>query len=235
MATVNRGAILKSVEQSHLRSDIPDFRPGDTVRVDYKVTEGTRTRVQAFEGVVIAINHGGTAKSFTVRKIAFNEGVERIFPYNTPLIDKVTVIERGKVRRAKLYYLRELRGKAAKIKTDRGRMMKVQAATAASKASAVAAAAVAVQTSSNAVITEDLKRIEGIGPKINDALIAAGITTYAQLAASSEDSLKAALEASDMKAHPSMGSWAEQAQLLANGDEEGFKALTDSLNAGRAE
>jgi large subunit ribosomal protein L19 len=232
MATVNRGAILKSVEQSHLRSDIPDFRPGDTVRVDYKVTEGTRTRVQAFEGVVIAINHGGTAKSFTVRKIAFNEGVERIFPYNTPLIDKVTVIERGKVRRAKLYYLRELRGKAAKIKTDRGRMMKVQAA---SKAAATSAAAVSVVDSSNAVVTEDLKRIEGIGPKINDALIAAGITTYAQLAASVEDSLKAALEASDMKAHPSMGSWAEQAQLLANGDEEGFKALTDSLNAGRTE
>jgi large subunit ribosomal protein L19 len=235
MATVNRGAILKSVEQSHLRSDIPDFRPGDTVRVDYKVTEGTRTRVQAFEGVVIAINHGGTAKSFTVRKIAFNEGVERIFPYNTPLIDKVTVIERGKVRRAKLYYLRELRGKAAKIKTDRGRMMKVQAANAASKTAATSAAAVSVVDSSNAVVTEDLKRIEGIGPKINDALIAAGITTYAQLAASKEDSLKAALEASDMKSHPSLGSWAAQADLLAKGDEEGFKALTDSLNAGRAE
>ncbi len=235
MATVNRGAILKSVEQSHLRSDIPDFRPGDTIRVDYKVTEGTRTRVQAFEGVVIAINHGGTAKSFTVRKIAFNEGVERIFPYNTPLIDKVTVLERGKVRRAKLYYLRELRGKAAKIKTDRGRMMKVQNAAVASKAAATSAAAVALLDSSSNAVIEDLKRIEGIGPKINDALIAAGITTYAQLAASKEDSLKAALEASDMNAHPSLGSWAEQAQLLANGDEEGFKALTDSLNAGRAE
>jgi large subunit ribosomal protein L19 len=149
MATVNRGAILKSVEQSHLRSDIPDFRPGDTVRVDYKVTEGTRTRVQAFEGVVIAINHGGTAKSFTVRKIAFNEGVERIFPYNTPLIDKVTVIERGKVRRAKLYYLRELRGKAAKIKTDRGRMMKVQATAAADKAAATASAAEVANTAAD--------------------------------------------------------------------------------------
>lgn len=121
---INRGAILKSVEQAHLRSDLPDFQPGDTVRVDYKVTEGNRTRVQAFEGVVIALNGGGTRKSFTVRKVAFNEGVERIFPLNTPLIDKVTVLERGKVRRAKLYYLRKLRGKASKIKADRGRMMR---------------------------------------------------------------------------------------------------------------
>ena len=131
---VNRGAILRAVEQPHLRADLPDFRPGDTVRVDYKVTEGNRTRVQGFEGVVIAINGGGTRKSFTVRKVAFNEGVERIFPMHTPLIDKVTVLERGKVRRAKLYYLRELRGKASKIKADRGRMMKAAAAEAAAPA-----------------------------------------------------------------------------------------------------
>ena len=136
---INRGAILKSVEQSHLRSDLPDFQPGDTVRVDYKVTEGNRTRVQGFEGVVIAMNGGGSRKSFTVRKVAFNEGVERIFPINTPLIDKVTVLERGKVRRAKLYYLRKLRGKATKIKADRGRMMRDQAAPKAA-APAVAAA-----------------------------------------------------------------------------------------------
>jgi large subunit ribosomal protein L19 len=125
---VNRGALLKSVEQAHLRSDMPDFQPGDTVRVDYKVTEGTRTRVQAFEGVVIAFNGTRVSKSFTVRKVAFNEGVERIFPMHSPLIDKIVVIERGKVRRAKLYYLRELRGKAARIKVDRGRMMRDQAA-----------------------------------------------------------------------------------------------------------
>ncbi|HWG86115.1 MAG TPA: 50S ribosomal protein L19 [Deinococcales bacterium] len=128
---INYGAIMKSVEQPHLRADVADFRPGDTVRVDYKVTEGNRTRVQAFEGVVIAINNTGVRKSFTVRKIAFNEGVERIFPYHTPLIDKVTILERGRVRRAKLYYLRGLRGKAAKIKADRGRIMKDQATQAA--------------------------------------------------------------------------------------------------------
>lgn len=121
---VNKGLLLRSVEQSHLRTDIPDFEPGDTVRVDYKVTEGNRTRVQGFEGVVIAIKNSGTRKSFTVRKVAFNEGVERIFPFHTPLIDKVVVLERGRVRRAKLYYLRNLRGRAARIKADRGRMMR---------------------------------------------------------------------------------------------------------------
>jgi large subunit ribosomal protein L19 len=133
---VNRGAIMKSIEQAHLRNDLPDFQPGDTVRVDYKVTEGARTRVQGFEGVVIAMNNRGTGKSFTVRKVAFNEGVERIFPFNTPLIDKVTVLERGKVRRAKLYYLRELRGKASKIKADRGRMARATKSAADAKAAA---------------------------------------------------------------------------------------------------
>jgi large subunit ribosomal protein L19 len=138
---VNRGAIMKSIEQAHLRNDLPDFQPGDTVRVDYKVTEGARTRVQGFEGVVIAMNNRGTGKSFTVRKVAFNEGVERIFPFNTPLIDKVTVLERGKVRRAKLYYLRELRGKASKIKADRGRMAKATKTAADAKAAAKTEAA----------------------------------------------------------------------------------------------
>ncbi|MBB6099947.1 large subunit ribosomal protein L19 [Deinobacterium chartae] len=124
---INRGSILRSVTQAQIRSDIPDFQPGDTVRVDTKVTEGNRTRVQAFEGVVIAVNNAGVGKSFTVRKISFGEGVERVFPFNSPIISKVTVIERGRVRRAKLYYLRGLRGKAARIKADRGRMMKAAA------------------------------------------------------------------------------------------------------------
>ncbi|AWN22166.1 50S ribosomal protein L19 [Deinococcus irradiatisoli] len=124
MTKINRGAILRSIEQGHLKAGLPDFQAGDSVRVETKVVEGTRTRTQAFEGVVIAINNSGTRKSFTVRKISFGEGVERVFPYNTPLISNITVLERGKVRRAKLYYLRELRGKAARIKNDRGRVMK---------------------------------------------------------------------------------------------------------------
>ncbi|AKH16451.1 50S ribosomal protein L19 [Deinococcus soli (ex Cha et al. 2016)] len=128
---VNRGAILRAVEQPHLKADLPEFRPGDTVRVETKVVEGNRTRNQAFEGVVIAINGTGSRKSFTVRKISFGEGVERVFPFNSPLVAKIAVLERGKVRRAKLYYLRELRGKAARIKSDRSRVMKDAAAKAA--------------------------------------------------------------------------------------------------------
>ncbi|MBZ9752799.1 50S ribosomal protein L19 [Deinococcus sp. HMF7620] len=121
---VNRGAILRAVEQPHIKTDHPEFRPGDTVRVETKVVEGNRTRNQAFEGVVIALNGAGSRKSFTVRKISFGEGVERVFPFSSPLLAKVTVLERGKVRRAKLYYLRDLRGKAARIKNDRSRVMK---------------------------------------------------------------------------------------------------------------
>ncbi|MEF2279234.1 50S ribosomal protein L19 [Deinococcus sp. YIM 134068] len=131
---VNRGAILRAVEQPHIKTEHPDFQPGDTVRVETKVVEGTRTRNQAFEGVVIAINGTGSRRSFTVRKISFGEGVERVFPYSSPLLAKVTVLERGKVRRAKLYYLRELRGRAARIKSDRSRVMKDAARTKAAAA-----------------------------------------------------------------------------------------------------
>ncbi|MFN8509449.1 MAG: 50S ribosomal protein L19 [Deinococcaceae bacterium] len=121
---LNYGTILKSIAQPQLRTDIPDFQVGDTVRVDVKVTEGTRTRIQAFEGTVIAINNGGIGKTFTVRKISFSEGVERVFPYNAPTLSKITVLERGRVRRAKLYYLRDRRGKSARLKSDRSRIMR---------------------------------------------------------------------------------------------------------------
>ncbi len=95
--------------------ELPEFSPGDTVRVNVKVTEGTRTRVQAYEGVCIARKGGGVNESFTVRKISYGEGVERVFPIYSPMIDSLEVVRRGKVRRAKLYYLRDLRGKAARI------------------------------------------------------------------------------------------------------------------------
>lgn len=99
-----------------LGAKIPDFAPGDTLRVGYKVTEGTRSRVQNFEGVCIARNNGvGIGASFCVRKISFGEGVERVFPLHSPNIDEITVVRRGKVRRAKLYYLRTRRGKSARI------------------------------------------------------------------------------------------------------------------------
>jgi large subunit ribosomal protein L19 len=112
---------------------IPDFAPGDTVRVNVKVTEGTRSRVQAYEGVCIARAGGGLNESFTVRKISYGEGVERVFPVYSPAIDSVEVVRRGKVRRAKLYYLRGRRGKSARIaeKQDRSRENAAAAATAA--------------------------------------------------------------------------------------------------------
>jgi large subunit ribosomal protein L19 len=116
--------IIETIEKEHVASlakEIPDFAPGDTVKVGYKVTEGTRSRVQNYEGVVISRKGGATlAASFTVRKISFGEGVERVFPLHSPNIESITVIRRGRVRRAKLYYLRERRGKSARIaeKTD---------------------------------------------------------------------------------------------------------------------
>ena len=111
--------IITQLEAEHIASlgrDIPDFKAGDTVRVGYKVTEGSRTRVQNYEGVCIARNNGkGIAGSFTVRKISFGEGVERVFPLYSTNIESITVVRRGRVRRAKLYYLRSRRGKSARI------------------------------------------------------------------------------------------------------------------------
>ena len=111
--------IINVLEQEQLRTDIPTFRAGDTVRVHVKVVEGTRERIQVFEGVVIKRRGGGISETFTVRKISSGVGVERTFPLHTPKIEKIEVPRRGKVRRAKLYYLRELRGKAARIKEIR--------------------------------------------------------------------------------------------------------------------
>ena len=111
--------ILDSVDAASLRDDVPDFRPGDTVKVNVKVVEGNRSRIQAFQGVVIARSAGGVRETFTVRKISFGVGVERTFPLHSPTVDSIEVVTRGDVRRAKLYYLRSLRGKKAKIKEKR--------------------------------------------------------------------------------------------------------------------
>jgi large subunit ribosomal protein L19 len=107
------------IEKSYLRSDIPEFRPGDTVKVHVRVVEGNRERVQVFQGVVIRRQNGGLRETFTVRKISFGVGVERTFPVHSPSIAKLEVVSRGAVRRAKLYYLRELRGKKARIRERR--------------------------------------------------------------------------------------------------------------------
>jgi large subunit ribosomal protein L19 len=110
---------LDTLDAASLRADIPAFRAGDTVKVHVKVVEGNRSRIQVFQGIVIRRSGGGIRETFTVRKVSFGVGVERTFPVHTPIVDRIEVVTRGDVRRAKLYYLRSLRGKAAKIKEKR--------------------------------------------------------------------------------------------------------------------
>ncbi|MHA3703546.1 50S ribosomal protein L19 [Jatrophihabitans sp. YIM 134969] len=110
---------LDALDASSLRDDVPAFRAGDTLKVHVRVVEGNRSRIQVFQGVVIRRQGGGLRETFTVRKVSFGVGVERTFPVHTPIIEKIEVVTRGDVRRAKLYYLRDLRGKAAKIKEKR--------------------------------------------------------------------------------------------------------------------
>ena len=111
--------IIEALEKEQLRSDIPDFAPGDTVRVHAKIVEGSRERIQMFEGVVIARQGTGVRETFTVRRISYGVGVERMFPVHSPRIEKIDVLRKGVVRRAKLYYLRNLTGKAARITEKR--------------------------------------------------------------------------------------------------------------------
>jgi large subunit ribosomal protein L19 len=111
--------VISEIDAASVRSDIPTFRPGDTVNVHVRVIEGNRSRIQQFKGIVIRRQGAGVRETFTVRKVSFNVGVERTFPVHTPIVEKIEVVTRGSVRRAKLYYLRELRGKAAKIKEKR--------------------------------------------------------------------------------------------------------------------
>jgi large subunit ribosomal protein L19 len=111
--------IMEALEKEQMRVDIPDFKPGDTVRVHARIKEGEKERIQVFQGVVIRKRKGNTGATFTVRKVSYGIGVERIFPLHSPVIDKIELVTRGKVRRGRLYYLRNLRGKAARIKEKR--------------------------------------------------------------------------------------------------------------------
>jgi len=111
--------LVKEIAQEQMRSDLPELRPGQTVRVDVRIKEGDKSRIQAFEGVVTVVKGSGIGKSFTVRKLSNGVGVERSFPINSPLIDKITILRHGKVRRAKLFYLRERSGKSARLKEIR--------------------------------------------------------------------------------------------------------------------
>src|SRR6187549_3800538 len=118
---------LDNIEETQLRDNIPAFQPGDTLKVHVRIKEGNKERLQVFEGVCIARKHGGVRETITVRKVSFGVGVERIFPLHATIVDHIDVVRRGKVRRAKLYYLRDLRGKAARIK-ERDTRNKAQAA-----------------------------------------------------------------------------------------------------------
>jgi len=111
--------VIEALEKEQMRGDIPEFRPGDTVKIHVKIKEGEKERIQVFQGVVIRKRRGNTGATFTVRKVSYGIGVERIFPLHSPIIDKIEIITRGRVRRARLYYLRNLRGKAARIKEKR--------------------------------------------------------------------------------------------------------------------
>ena len=123
--------VVQAVEDRQLRDHIPAFQPGDTIRVHVKIKEGDKERIQAFEGIVIARKHSGVRETITVRKTSFGVGVERIFPLHATVIDRIDVVRRGRVRRAKLYYLRNLRGKAARIRERDTRGERTAAAAAA--------------------------------------------------------------------------------------------------------
>ena len=129
--------VVQAVEDRQLRNGIPEFQPGDTVRVHVRIKEGDKERIQAFEGIVIARKHSGVRETITVRKTSFGVGVERIFPLHASVIDHIDLVRRGRVRRAKLYYLRKLRGKAARIRERDTRGERARAAAAAAAAAAV--------------------------------------------------------------------------------------------------
>jgi large subunit ribosomal protein L19 len=181
---------------------VPSFDAGDTVVVNVKVVEGDRTRVQAYEGVVIGRSGGGLNESFTVRKLSYGEGVERIFPVYSPLIDSIKVVRHGKVRRAKLYYLKGRTGKAARIVEDQRFDDAPVAAVATAKAE---------------VAADDVSLIAGVGPKIKEALHKEGITTLAQIAAMDDAAIFALDEKLGLKGKSKKEEWVTQAKELVAG------------------
>lgn len=194
---------------------VPDFDAGDTVIVNVKVKEGERTRVQAYEGVCIARSGGGINESFTVRKLSYGEGVERIFPVYSPMIDSIKVVRFGKVRRAKLYYLKGRTGKAARIVEDQRWDDK--------KAAPVALAAKVE------VAADDVSLIGGVGPKIKVQLHAEGITSLNQIAEMSDEAIFALDEKLGLKGKTKREDWVEQAKELVAG--KAPRAKTDQARA----
>lgn len=195
---------------------VPAFGAGDTVIVNVKVVEGERTRVQAYEGVCIARSGGGINENFTVRKMSYGEGVERVFPVYSPLIDSIKVVRFGVVRRAKLYYLRGRTGKSARI-VERRVYKKVDAA----------AAAPLTAVSAPKGFVDDISLIGGIGPKIATAMNAEGITSLHQIAAMSDEALFNLDEKLSLKGRTVREEWVAQAKELIAGVAPRAKADQD--------
>ena len=196
----------EQAERLEAKRPNPEFAPGDLLRVNVKVIEGERTRVQAYEGVCIARSGGGIHESFTVRKISYGEGVERVFPVYSPLIDSIDVIRKGKVRRAKLYYLRGRRGKAARIKekTDYNRVVKGQKA----------AAAPFKGFTRPKGASDDLTKISGVGEVLVGKLNNLGITKFEQISAWSDDDIAKVDDALSFKGRIEREDWITQATKL---------------------
>ena len=196
----------EQAERLAAKRPIPEFAPGDTLRVNVKVIEGDRTRVQAYEGVCIARSGGGINESFTVRKISYGEGVERVFPVYSPLIESIEVVRRGKVRRAKLYYLRGRRGKSARIKekVDFNRLGK-------GKDKKKAAFKGFTRPKGEA---DDLTKISGVDQALAEKLNKLGIIKYEQIAAFSDDDIGKVDDALSLKGQIERDDWTGEAKKL---------------------
>jgi large subunit ribosomal protein L19 len=206
------------------KRQVPDFAPGDTVIVNVKVVEGERSRIQAYEGLVIGRSGGGINENFTVRKMSYGEGVERIFPVYSPMIDSIKVIRRGKVRRAKLYYLKGLTGKRARI-TEKLTKFAAAVMPTASPAEIKDLAPVAV---------DDVSLIAGVGPKIKDQLIAEGITSLNQIAEMNDEQIFALDEKLGLKGKSKREEWVTQAKELVAGKAPRAKIDQKAAEAAKA-
>lgn len=203
---------LEKEQQAELEAkrSVPEFSAGDTVRVMVKVKDGERERIQAYEGVVIARDGGGVNESFTVRKISYGEGVERVFPVHSPLIDAIEVLRRGRVRRAKLYYLRGRRGKSARIAERRDAKAKGKAEAEARKAAAKAFKGFTKPTGE----PDDLTKIKGVGEELIQRLEKIGVIKFEQIANWTDEDIANVDEVLSFKGRIEREDWVEQAKAL---------------------
>jgi len=206
----------EEIERLTKNKTIPAFAPGDTVRVNVKVKEGSRERIQAYEGVCIGRSGAGYNESFTVRKLSYGEGVERVFPIYSPLVESIDVVRRGKVRRAKLYYLRGRTGRAARIseKVDHTRR-RAKGEPKRKKEAAIDTSAALFARPDGA--PDDLTKISGVGPVLVEKLNALGVTKYDQVANFTADDIARVDDALSFKGRIEREDWVSQAKDLAKG------------------